>query len=105
MADVLFNLPDFAAEGRFYREFQKELDGVVYSFVVQYSARLDRYIMSLGEDVEGQVISAGVDLIQQYHHLAVPPGILKTFDYDGLNRDPKKDTFGSRITLVYTEEE
>lgn len=104
MAEDIFNLPDFAADGRFYRDFQKELDGVVYPFIVQYSSRLDRYLMSIGENVNGQVISAGVDLIQQYHHFDdIPPGKLVTHDYDGLNRDPVKDTFGSRITLKYIE--
>jgi hypothetical protein len=103
MADILFNLPDFAEEKRFYRSFQKTLEDVTYSFIVQYSSRSDRFIMSIGEVAKGITINAGVDMLQQLHHLEVPPGELRLFDYDGLSRDPTRETFGSRITFQYTE--
>jgi len=103
MADIIFNLPNFAAENKFYRSFQKQLDGVTYSFIIQFSARMDRYIMSIGDQVFGIAISAGIDILKQLHRLEVPPGELRTFDYDGLDRDPTRELFGDRITLVYTE--
>lgn len=104
MADIVFNLPDFAEDIKYYRSFQKTLDDVTYSFVVQYNSRMDRFLLSIGEEVKGIAIQNGVDLLKQLHHLDVPPGELRLLDYDGLGRDPSRNTFGSRITLVYTEE-
>lgn len=103
MAEILFNLPDFAKDVKFYRSFQKTLEDVTYTFIVQYLSRQDRFMLSIGEDAKGIAIQAGIDLIQQLHYLDIPPGQLRTFDYDSLNRDPTKNTFGSRITLQYTE--
>ena len=103
MADVVFNLPNFAEENRFYRSFQKSLDDVTYSFIIQFSSRMDRFMMSIGDQVFGIAISAGIDILKQLHHLEVPPGELRTFDFDGLDRDPTRELFGDRITLVYTE--
>jgi hypothetical protein len=42
-------------------------------------------------------------MLQQLHHLSVPPGSLELVDFDQLNRDPTRETFGSRITFRYTE--
>ncbi len=103
MADEIFNLPNFAENKKFYRSFQKTLESVSYSFVVQYMSRPDRFFLSIGESAKGIAIQAGVDMLQQLHYLDVPPGELRLHDYDGLNRDPTKETFGSRITFIYTE--
>jgi hypothetical protein len=48
MAVIDFNLPDFASDRRFYRSFQKTLEDVTYTFVIQYLSRQDRFIMSIG---------------------------------------------------------
>lgn len=103
MADILFNLPDFNSDNRFYISFQKTLEENTYTFIIQYNSRMDRFIMSIGEDAKGITIQNGVDMLQQLHHLNVPPGELRLVDYDGLNRDPSRETFGSRITFLYTE--
>ena len=103
MADILFNLPYFSAENKFYRSFQKTLDGTTYTFTVQGLRRQNQFIMSIGEEAKGIAITAGVDMLQQLHHLEVPPGELRTFDFDGQDRDPTLDIFGDRVTLVYTE--
>lgn len=103
MADIIFNLPNFAVDNRFYRSFQKTLDGITYTFIVQYLSRQDQYIMSIGDQAFGIAITAGIDMLKQLHHLEVPPGELRVYDYDGLSRDPSKTTFGDRLTLVYTE--
>lgn len=103
MADITFNLPDFADEKQFYRSFQKTLEDVTYTFTVQYNSRFDRFILSIGDQAKGIVINAGVDMLQQIHHLDVPPGELRLIDFDGLNRDPTREIFGSRITFKYTE--
>lgn len=103
MADIIFSLPDFAKDRKFYRSFQKTLEDVTYSFIVQYNSRQDRFVMGIGDDAKGITIQNGVDMLQQTHHLEVPPGELKLVDLDGLNRDPTRETFGSRITFVYTE--
>lgn len=105
MADIVFNLPDFGAERKFYRSFQKLIEDITYTFIIQYSSRLDRYIMSIGDQAFGVIIQNGVDMLQQIHHLDVPPGQLRLQDNDNLNRDPVKETFGSRITFIYTESE
>ena len=78
-----------------------------FNFIVQLIDRPEggQFIMSIGEQVKGITITAGVDMLKQLHHLDVPPGELYTYDYDGLNRDPQKDTFGDRITLRYVTSE
>lgn len=103
MADILFNLPNFSEDIRFYVSFQKTLEDVTYSFTIQYSSRSDRYIMSIGDVANGISIQGGIDMLKQLHHLEVPPGSLELHDYDNLNRDPTRDTFGNRITFKYTE--
>jgi hypothetical protein len=103
MADILFNLPNFSEDRKFYRSFQKTLEDVTYTFTVQFLSRPDRFILSIGEAARGITVQNGVDMIQQLHHLAVPPGELRLFDFDGLNRDPTRNTFGGRITFNYTE--
>lgn len=105
MADIIFNLPNFAADGIFYRNFEKELEGVLYSFTVQYFERSGTWTISIGTDekTQGIRIFAGLDILKPFHYRKVPPGELKTLDKDGLNRDPTRETFGDRITLVYTE--
>jgi hypothetical protein len=105
MADIVFNLPDFASDRKFYRSFQKLLDDVTYTFAIQYLSRQDRFMMSIGDQARGIAVQGGVDMLQQIHHLEVPPGELRLLDYDNLNRDPTRNTFGSRITFVYTEAE
>lgn len=105
MADIEFNLPNFAQESKFYITFEKELDGQVYFFTIQFDGRSDSYILSIGTDskTQGIRIFAGLDILKPFHYRDVPPGELKTLDRDGLNRDPSRDTFGDRIILVYTE--
>jgi len=105
MADIIFNLPNFSADIKFYRSFQKTLEDVTYTFVIQYITRPDSYILSIGEQAKGIDVKAGVDMLQQLHHLEVPPGELRLLDYDGLNRDPSRETFGDRITFIYSETE
>ncbi len=106
MADIEFDLPNFEQEQKFYITFEKELDGSLYFFVIQYNDREDSYILSIGTDskTQGIRIFAGLDILKPFHHLEVPPGELKTLDRDGLNRDPSRITFGDRITLVYSED-
>ncbi len=103
MAEILFNLPNFADDRKFYRSFQKTLEDVTYTFIIQYLSRQDRYIMSINDIAQGIAIQAGVDMIQQLHYLDVPPGELRLHDFDGLSRDPTRETFGDRITFKYTE--
>jgi hypothetical protein len=105
MADIEFDLPYFSRENKFYVSFEKELDGSLYFFTVQQNGREDSYILSIGTDskTQGIRIFAGLDILKSLHHREVPPGELKTLDRDGLNRDPSRDTFGDRITLVYSE--
>ncbi len=103
MADIIFNLPNFAEDIRFYRSFQKTLEDVTYTFIVQFNSRQDRFVLSIGDVAKGIAIQGGVDMIQQLHHLDVPPGELRLIDFDGLNRDPTRNLFGSRITFIYTE--
>ena len=103
MADIIFNLPSFAEDKKFYRSFQKTLEDVTYAFTVQFLSRPDRFMMSIGAVAVGIAVQGGVDMLQQLHHLEVPPGELRLHDYDGLNRDPQRETFGSRITFIYTE--
>lgn len=101
MADILFNLP--SGTDRTYYSFTKELEGVTYYFTIQYLRRLDSFSLSIGEDDRSINIVGGVNLLQQIDYLPVPPGELRIFDYDGLNRDPTQETFGEKITLIYTE--
>lgn len=105
MADITINLPNFAQIGKFYTNFETELDGKIYFMTVQYVGRSDSYILSIGTDskTQGIRIFAGLDILKPLHYRDVPPGELKTVDQDGLNRDPSRDTFGDRIILVYTE--
>lgn len=105
MAEIIFNLPT-DDNIRFDYNFQKTLEGVTYDFNIKYIARSDSYILDVNPNVKGINIVYKDDLLANFHSSdGVPPGKLVLHDFDGLKRDPSRDTFPSRITLKYIETE
>ena len=88
----------------FYYFQQVVLDNVEYILTFDYNGRSDSWYISFGADqdiLSGIRISGNEDILGQFHHLEVPPGVLSILDQDGLGREPTKDNFGDRVILTY----
>ena len=102
MAEIFFNLPT----NRKYFRFQKTLEGVTYSFTLQYHRRTDHWEFGIDGVSDGISLFGGVDLLGHLRaYEGVPPGTLFVYDYDELYTEANETTLGDRVTLKYIESE
>jgi hypothetical protein len=90
----------------FFYSQQVTLENVEHTLTFDYNRREDSWFISFGQEQDiltGIRLSGNNDILDKFHHLEVPPGELKILDLDGLNREPTKDTFSTRIVLQYVE--
>lgn len=87
-------------------EFQTTLELTVYSFRFKWNARMERWSMSIYNDVgeplvEGIPVFAGPLVMEQYVYDGLPPGIIVFVDSTGENIDPGRNDLGDRVRMFY----
>lgn len=91
-----------------FQSFQVELDGVLYGFEFRWNHRAEAWAMSL-LDVNGDALLTGVrlcfggPLLPISRSLATPPGELLLVESTAGVGDPKLDTLGSQVLLLYMD--
>lgn len=84
------------------------VEGVQYLFRFRWNTAAGSWYLDLS-DADGNLIVAGrrcladVRLLEQFGHLAIPPGVLLAFDTTTKQVDPTLDDFGARVLLLYDE--
>lgn len=86
------------------------LEGVVYTLSFRWNARMEKWIMDIGDATGnplliGLVLFEGIPLIWRFvdRITGLPPGGFLVIDETGQHRDPDQDTLGLDINLVYVE--
>ena len=88
--------------------FQITLSGVVYSLVIRYNNRSNRYMMDINDPSGNQILSGVVLLINrnltgQYTTLSLPPGIFFVTDETSQGIQPTQYSFGISNSLWYED--
>lgn len=84
------------------------VEGTQYLFRFRWNTAAQSWYLDLS-DADGVLILAGrrcladVRLLEQFGHLAVPPGVLLAFDTTTKQVDPQLNDFGTRVLLLYDE--
>lgn len=83
------------------------LDGRVYQFEFEWSARSRHWFVSLST-ADGDPIATGVKVVAGWPLFRrwrwddrAPPGVVVALDTSGANEDPGLEDFGTRVQLVY----
>lgn len=87
-------------------DFKTTLEGLVYSFRMQWNQRFNRWVMSLsdGNDqplIQGVPVLSGPIVLEQYVTEGLPPGAILFLDTSGENIDPGRDDLGDRVRMFY----
>lgn len=91
-----------------FQSFQVELDGVVYGFEFSWNHRADAWTMDL-LDVTGTPILTGIRLcfggpvLPVSRPLTTPPGELLLVESTVGAGDPRLDTLGAQVLLLYMD--
>jgi hypothetical protein len=100
----MISLPVAQNTGHFF--FDIELEGNTYRLEFHYSERAAKWLMNIRDTQDnaialGIAVVLGADLLKQWHHLAVPPGIMVAFDTSGQELDALLGDLGERVQLYY----
>ena len=84
-------------------EISVPLDGSVYNLTFTYSQLDDSWFMDIDETVYGIKLVNGIDLLELYRYLNVPPGELRCVRRAGRKSKPSFNDIGTNkeIELVY----
>lgn len=86
------------------------LDGETFTLRCHYNEREDSWYLDL-LDVEqnpivcGRKLVADWPLLHRSRHESLPPGQLYMVDVSEVGEDPSLDDIGSRVILIYADEE
>lgn len=91
-------------------DFSINLDGTIYLLNVRWNSRIEKWTISIGledgtELVGERPIIADWPPFARFRSTSLPKGELMFIDTSGKNQDPGHDDLGSRVILVYLEEE
>lgn len=91
-----------------FQSFQVELDGVLYGFEFRWNHRAEAWAMSL-LDVNGDALLTGIRLcfgspvLPVSRALGTPPGELLLVESTAGAGDPRLDTLGAQVQLLYAD--
>lgn len=91
-----------------FQSFQVELDGVLYGFEFRWNHRSETWAMNL-LDVNGDALLTGIRLcfggpvLPISRSLSTPPGELILVESTAGVGDPKLDTLGAQVLLLYMD--
>jgi hypothetical protein len=90
-------------------DFLVSLQQTTYKFRFKFNARLNRWIMSISDEL-GDPVLAGVpvltnlSLLRQYNQEELPPGLIYALDTNGVGDNASVDIlFGDQVKLLYDE--
>ena len=92
---------------RNHYRFNARLEKRLYTFVINYSTREDRWYLSLYRSgtpiIEGKKITVDIDLLATIRDKAEPLGILLSTDETGAHLSPAHADLGVGALLFYTD--
>ncbi len=103
---TVFEMPLIA--GSYDYEIRTTLEGGIWIFRFRWNERAASWMLDLS-DADGVPLAHGiritvdVSLLEQYKHLAIPPGRFFAFDTTLRQVDPTVDDFGTRVLLLYND--
>lgn len=84
------------------------LDGDTYFFSFTWNTRDGFWYLAIGDaardtQIEGIKLTLGADKLRQFKYKTLPQGSLDVVDLDGTLLEMRRDDFGDRVILRYTD--